>query len=158
MVSFGIQRSRNSQQVICAEQYVTRNLGQSVTLDSVTKIFVITVKGLKPATQPPLVCETVPQYQQDTCRDRIFKLCPIQASVIFRFPEFPEFSESSALFRKNSTVSNLCGYWSTVKTHRFSSTMRCYMAHCRCLQSKIKYLKIFINILQRTMFQRQGGV
>ena len=44
------------------------------------------------------------QHQQDTCRDRIFKLSPIHASVIFRFPEFPEFSESSSLFRKNSIV------------------------------------------------------
>ena len=42
----------------------------------------------------------LPQHQQDTCRDRIFKLSPIHGSVIFRFPEFPEFSESSALFRK----------------------------------------------------------
>ena len=41
-----------------------------------------------------------------TCRDRIFKLNPIHASVIFRFPEFAEFSESSALFRKNSNTSN----------------------------------------------------
>ena len=32
----------------------------------------------------------------------MFKLNPIQASVIFRFPEFVEFSEISALFRKNS--------------------------------------------------------
>ena len=37
--------------------------------NSVTKIFVITVKGLKPATQPSLVQETsmLPQRQQDTC-------------------------------------------------------------------------------------------
>ena len=33
------------------------------------KIYVITVKGLEPATQPRLVLKTrmLPQYQQDTC-------------------------------------------------------------------------------------------
>ena len=38
------------------------------SVNSVTKIFVITVKGLKPATQPPLVLETMmlSQHQQDT--------------------------------------------------------------------------------------------
>ena len=53
--------------------------------NSVTKIFVITVKGLKPDTQPPLALETrmLPQCQQNTCRDRIFKLSPIHASVIY---------------------------------------------------------------------------
>ena len=35
-------------------------------------------------------------------RDRIFKSSPVHASVIIRFPEFAEFSESSASFRKNS--------------------------------------------------------
>ena len=74
-----------------------------ISLNSVTKISVITVKGLKPATQSPLVLETrmLPQCHQDTCRDRIFKLSPIHASVIFRFPEF---IESPPLFRKNSIV------------------------------------------------------
>ena len=39
------------------------------SLYSVTKIFVITVKRLKAATQSPLVYETrmLPQHQQDTC-------------------------------------------------------------------------------------------
>ena len=37
-------------------------------------------------------------------RDRIFKLSAIHASAIFRFPEFAEFSESSALFRKTPLV------------------------------------------------------
>ena len=66
-------------------------------------MFVITVKGLESTTQPPLVEETrmVPQRQQDTCSNRIFKLSPIHASVIFSFPEFSEFSERSALFMKN---------------------------------------------------------
>ena len=52
------------------------------------KIFVITVKGLKPDTQPPLALETrvLPQCQQDTCRDRIFKLSPIHALVIYQIP------------------------------------------------------------------------
>ena len=75
-------------------------------LNSVTKIFVITVKELEPTTQPPLVWETrmLPQCQQDTYRDRIFKLSQIHVSVIFKFPEFAEFSESSAIFRKNSNM------------------------------------------------------
>ena len=34
--------------------------------------------------------------------DRIFKSSPIHASVIINFPEFAEFSESSAPFRENS--------------------------------------------------------
>ena len=33
-------------------------------------------------------------------KDRIFTLSPLNASVIIRFPEFSEFSESSAQFRK----------------------------------------------------------
>ena len=41
-------------------------------------------------------------------RDRIFKLSPIHASVIFQifteFVEFTEFNESYAPFRKNSNV------------------------------------------------------
>ena len=47
------------------------------------KSFVISTKGLEPATQPPLVRETrlLAQRQQDACRDRIFKLNPIHASV-----------------------------------------------------------------------------
>ena len=61
------------------------------SLNSVTEIFVITVKG-----------SILPHRQQDTCRDRIFKLSPIYASVIFKFLKVAEFSESSALFRKNS--------------------------------------------------------
>ena len=36
-------------------------------------------------------------------RERIFKTSPINASVIYQIPEFTEFSESSAPFRKNST-------------------------------------------------------
>ena len=46
----------------------------------------------------------IPWPQQDTCRDRIFKLSPIHASVIFRNPELAEFSESFAIFRKNFIV------------------------------------------------------
>ena len=39
------------------------------SLDSVTKIFSITVRGLEPATQPPLISESsMPtQCQKDTC-------------------------------------------------------------------------------------------
>ena len=48
-------------------------------------------------------------------RDRIIKLIPIHASVIYQIPEFAEFTDfndSSAPFRKNSTVSGrfLCSY------------------------------------------------
>ena len=43
-------------------------------------------------------------------RDRIFKSSPIHASLIIRFPEFTEFNESSAPFRKNSSIANcVCG-------------------------------------------------
>ena len=38
--------------------------------------------------------------------DRIFKLRPIYASVIFNFPKFAEFSEISALFRKISILNS----------------------------------------------------
>ena len=39
------------------------------SLNSVTKIFAITVEGLESATQPPLVQEArmLPRCQQDTC-------------------------------------------------------------------------------------------
>ena len=70
----------------------------NVSLNSVTKIYVITAKGLELATQTQ-----APQRQQDTCRDKIFKLSPIRASVIFRFPEFAAFSKRSAIFWKNSS-------------------------------------------------------
>ena len=52
-------------------------------VNSLTKIFVITVKGLEPDTQPPLTWETrkLQQRQQYTCRDRIFKLSLVHASV-----------------------------------------------------------------------------
>ena len=52
------------------------------SVNSVTNIFVITVRGLKPVTQPPLVYETRMLQQ----RQQIFKLSS--------FPEFAEFSES----------------------------------------------------------------
>ena len=44
------------------------------------------------------------QCQQDTRRDRIFKLSPIHASVIFKFPEFTESSESSPLLKLHCTI------------------------------------------------------
>ena len=45
----------------------TMEIFLNVSLNS-AKIFVITVKGLEPTTQPPLVWETrmLPQCQQDT--------------------------------------------------------------------------------------------
>ena len=46
-------------------------------------------------------CHTV-----TSSRDRIFKSSPIHAPVIFRFSEFAEFTESSAIFRKNPIRSN----------------------------------------------------
>ena len=53
-------------------------------LNSVTKIFVITVKGFERATQSPLVWGT------STCkthvRNSIFKLTSIHASVIYQIP------------------------------------------------------------------------
>ena len=42
-------------------------------------------------------------------RDRNFILSAIHASVIFRFPELDEFSESSALFKKNAIENDSLG-------------------------------------------------
>ena len=57
-----------------------------------------------------LLCKR-PGYSHSTSkthvRGRIFKLSPIHSSVIFRFPEFAEFTEfneSSAPFRKTSNI------------------------------------------------------
>ena len=77
------------------------------SLNSVTKIFVITVnRGLN---LPPshLLCKKPGCYHSTSkthVRDRIFKSGPIHVSVIIRFPEFTKFSESSAPFRKNSNI------------------------------------------------------
>ena len=71
----------------------------NVPPNSVTKIFVITVKGLEPVTS----CvrdQDASNANKTHVRDRIFKLSTIHALVIFRFTEF---NESSALFRKNSS-------------------------------------------------------
>ena len=38
-------------------------------------------------------------------RDRVFKMSPIDASVIISLPEFAEFSESYTPFKKNSIIS-----------------------------------------------------
>ena len=54
-----------------------------------------------------LFCERPECYHSASkthVRDRIFKLSPIHGSEIFRFSEFVEFSESSALFKKKSIV------------------------------------------------------
>ena len=60
------------------------------------KIFVITVKGL----------EVLPTNHHSASkthvRDRTIKFSQIHVSVIIRFPEFAEFSESYVSFRKNS--------------------------------------------------------
>ena len=77
------------------------------SLNSVTKIFVTIVKGLEPATQAPLVLGCYHSASRTHVRDRIFKLTPIHTSVVIRFPELTEFSEGSALLRKNSRVSVL---------------------------------------------------
>ena len=70
-------------------------------LNSVTKI----CHYSKRARTCHLLCNR-PEYYHNTSkthvRDRIFRLSPIHASMIFRFPEFPEFSESSSPFRENS--------------------------------------------------------
>ena len=60
----------------------------------------MTVKGLEPETQPPLVLETRMLRQQDIFRERIFRLSQMHASVMIRFPESAEFKGNSAPFRK----------------------------------------------------------
>ena len=63
----------------------------------------MTLKGLEPATQPPLVSETsmLPQRHQDTCERQDLKIEHNSC-----FSDFTEFSESSVPFRKNSIVSS----------------------------------------------------
>ena len=55
--------------------------------NSVTKLFVITVKGLEPATS----CVRDQDASKTRVGDRIFKLNLIYASVIIWFPKFAEF-------------------------------------------------------------------
>ena len=65
-----------------------------------TKLFVI-----KRTQTCHLLCKRPGCYHSASkkhVRDRIFKLTPIHASAIIRFPEFTEFNESSAPYRKNS--------------------------------------------------------
>ena len=62
------------------------------------QIFIITAKWIAPATS----CEWDQEYHSASktqVGDRIFKLTPIHASVIYPFPEFAEFNESSTEFR-----------------------------------------------------------
>ena len=71
------------------------------------EIFVITVKGLKPLPTSYLLCWRPACYHNASkthVRDRNFKLNPIYTSMTISFPEFPEFSESYAPFRKNSII------------------------------------------------------
>ena len=72
------------------------------------KIFVITVKGLEPVPSHPLCWRPTCYHNTNKThvRDMVFKLSLIQTSVIIRFPEFTEFSESYAPFKKNSIESN----------------------------------------------------
>ena len=54
-----------------------------------------------------LLCLKPGCYHSDSkthVRDKMFELNLIHASVIISFPEFAEFSEMYALFRKNSIV------------------------------------------------------
>ena len=56
-------------------------------------------------TPSHLLCNEPTCYHsasQTHVKGKIFKLSPIHASVIISFPEFAEFSESSAPFRKNT--------------------------------------------------------
>ena len=72
-------------------------------MNSVTKIC-HSVKGLEPLPHSHLLCKSPACYHSTNLthvRDRIFKLSPIHASMIIIFPEFAEFSESYAPFRKN---------------------------------------------------------
>ena len=72
--------------------------------NSVTKIC-HSVKGFEPLPPSHLLCNGAECYRLASTthvRDRNFKLNPIHASMIISFPEFVEFSESYAPFRKNS--------------------------------------------------------
>ena len=62
-------------------------------------------------------------------RDRIFKLNPIHATVIFRFPEFAEFSESSALFRKSFNIKKLV-FWHHLMRLTNLTTIKREMRSC----------------------------
>ena len=69
--------------------------------------YLITVKVLEPATQPPLVWETsmLPQHQLDTCeRQETLNWAQFMLQWFIWFPEFAEFSEKYRSFRKNSSI------------------------------------------------------
>ena len=56
------------------------------SLNSVTKIFATTVKGLEPATSCVRNQDTTTAPDTTHVRDRVFKLSPIHASVIYQIP------------------------------------------------------------------------
>ena len=111
------------------------------SLNSVTKIC-YSVKGFEPLSSSHLLCKRPACYHSASTthvRDRIFKLNPIHASVISSFPEFTEFSESSAPFRKNSNVmlreSNQVAHelaLKSVKHTQGSSTQLCNLFQSGC--------------------------
>ena len=65
-----------------------------------TKIFVITVKGIEPATSKRPGCYHSASKTQ--VKDRIFKLTPIHASVIYQIPCIRWIHWKFCSFRKNS--------------------------------------------------------
>ena len=122
-----------------------------------TKIFVITVKWLEPATScvRDQDATTVPAIW-------IFKLSPIHASMIMSFPEFTEFSQSSVPFRKNShcfyqllirfKMKFLHDYhWERYKAKKFLILSVIYKDdHQTCLQLKKIYF-IFMTLCRQNL-------
>ena len=64
-------------------------------------------------------------------RDRIFKLNPIHASMIIIFPEFTEFSESSAPFRKNSIIIEFSYDENPFCEQIFMNQINCCVTKCK---------------------------
>ena len=85
------------------------------SLNSVTKIF--DYKRIRTCYIPACYHSTSTKH----VRDRNFKLNPIYASMIISFPEFAEFSESYAPFRKNSNSLRLTGWTESRYLPEFSS-------------------------------------
>ena len=70
------------------------------SLNSVKKIFIITAKGLKPATSWML-----PQYQKDMSETEYLNLAQFMLQLFIRFSKFAEFIEFMTHLGKTPMVS-----------------------------------------------------
>ena len=95
--------------------------------NSVTKRFVIVVKGLKPATSCVTETRMLLQHCKTHVRDRIFKLTVIHASVIYQMPWIHWILVP---FRENTiAMSVLKNYINSVRTRKGEANFKSLIWH-----------------------------